>query len=374
MATIDVTEPWATRRIEAPTYVLSRWLFLRLLGVVYLVAFLSLVPQVTGLVGEHGLLPARPFLDRASAIYGGAAYRLFPTLCWLGASDATLQALCWAGVALALLLIAGVAQVPVLLLLWVDYLSLSVAGQTFLWFQWDALLLETGLLAILVIELGVPWLILAPQRWRYLRYAGCALLVAGQLAIALTGNYGFFNLLAIVLCVPLLDDAVLRRVLPLALTAGEPEPRWRQYAVRGLATVLAVLAVLAFAHEIAQTLPGVRRPLENPLLDAVAPLRSVNGYGLFRVMTTERPEIVIEGSDDTLHWREYGFPWKPGDVARRPRFMAPHMPRLDWQMWFAGLDPAGAQAWLLPLLRNILEGTPQVLELLGEHPFPARPP
>ena len=107
MATIDVTEPWATRRIEAPTYVLSRWLFLRLLGVVYLVAFLSLVPQVTGLVGEHGLLPARPFLDRAFAIYGGAAYRLFPTLCWLGASDATLQALCWAGVALALLLIAG---------------------------------------------------------------------------------------------------------------------------------------------------------------------------------------------------------------------------------------------------------------------------
>src|SRR5437870_425710 len=72
MATIDVTEPWATRRIEAPTYVLSRWLFLRLLGVVYLVAFLSLVPQVTGLVGEHGLLPARPFLDRAFAIYGGA--------------------------------------------------------------------------------------------------------------------------------------------------------------------------------------------------------------------------------------------------------------------------------------------------------------
>ena len=460
MATIDVTEPWATRRIEAPTYVLSRWLFLRLLGVVYLVAFLSLVPQVTGLVGEHGLLPARPFLDRASAIYGGAAYRLFPTLCWLGASDATLQALCWAGVALALLLIAGVAQVPVLLLLWVDYLSLSVAGQTFLWFQWDALLLETGLLAILfaptqlvpsltteraplaparwlvwgllfrlmvlsgatklasgdptwrhltaldyhfwtqplppwpawyaqwlpewlhramtlailVIELGVPWLILAPQRWRYLRYAACALLVAGQLAIALTGNYGFFNLLAIVLCVPLLDDAVLRRVLPLALTAGEPEPRWRQYAVRGLAAVLAVLAALAFAREIAQTLPGVRRPLENPLLDAVAPLRSVNGYGLFRVMTTERPEIVIEGSDDTLHWREYGFPWKPGDVARRPRFMAPHMPRLDWQMWFAGLDPAGAQAWLWPLLRNILEGTPQVLELLGENPFPARPP
>ena len=463
MATIGITEPWATRPSEAPTYVLSRWLFLRLLGVVYLVAFLSLCPQVTGLVGEQGLLPAGAFLERAHAIYGAAAVRLFPTLCWLGAGDAMLRALCWTGVVLALLLIAGVAQTPVLLLLWVDYLSISVAGQTFLWFQWDALLLETGLLAvlfaptqllpsltteraplaparwlmwgllfrlmvlsgvtklasadptwrhltaldyhfwtqplppwpawyahwlpawthkamtlaILTIEVGVPWLMLAPPRWRHAgraRHAACAILILGQLGIALTGNYGFFNLMAIVLCVPLLDDALMRRVLPLPLTAGPPEPRWRVYAVRGLAPVLALLALLAFAREIAQTVPGVRRPLENPLLDAVAPLRSVNGYGLFRVMTTERPEIVIEGSDDTLHWKEYGFRWKPGDVTRRPAFMAPHMPRLDWQMWFAGLDPAGAQPWLLTLLRRLLAGTPQVLGLLGDNPFPARPP
>jgi hypothetical protein len=54
--------------------------------------------------------------------------------------------------------------------------------------------------------------------------------------------------------------------------------------------------------------------------------------------------------------------------------MAPHMPRLDWQMWFAGLDPAGAQPWLLPLLRHLLGGTPQVLGLLGENPFPEQPP
>src|SRR4029077_20811655 len=89
------------------------------------------------------------FLARAHAIYGSSAYRLFPTLCWLGASDGMLEGLCWAGVVLSLLLLAGVAQVPVLFLLWVCYLSLSGAGQTFLWFQWDALLLETGLLALL---------------------------------------------------------------------------------------------------------------------------------------------------------------------------------------------------------------------------------
>jgi len=431
---------------------------------VYFVAFVSLTLQITGLVGDHGILPAGGFLERAHAAYGSGAYRLFPTLCWLGAGDGMLRALGWAGAALAVLLMAGVAQGPVLLLLWLCYLSLAVVGQTFLWFQWDGLLLETGLLAvwygptqlrpslarerapstamrwlvwglvfrlmvlsgitklasgdptwlhltaldyhfwtqplppwpawyahwlpdwthramtlaIIAIELFAPWLIVVPERWggRRARYAACGLLVLGQLGIALTGNYGFFNLLAIVLCLSLLDDAALERVLPLRLAAGDPEPRWKQYAVRGLAPLLALLGVLAFAREIAQTWPGTRGggAFANPLLDAVAPLRSVNGYGLFRVMTTERFEIVIEGGADSVHWREYRFRWKPGDPTRRPAFVAPHMPRLDWQMWFAALNPEGAREWLVPLLRHLLVGTPEVLALLGENPFPGAPP
>ena len=443
-----------------PTYVLSRWLFLRLLGVVYFVAFVSLALQITGLVGDHGILPAGEFLRQAHATYGSGAYRLFPTLCWLGTSDGMLRALGWAGAALALLLVAGVAQAPVLLLLWIGYLSLTVAGQNFLWFQWDGLLLETGLLAvlyapiqlrpsltcerapstvmrwlvwgllfrlmflsgvtklasgdpawrhlsaldyhfwtqplptwpawyaqwtpawmhramtlvILALELLVPWLIFVPERWRRARYVGCALLVLGQLAIALTGNYGFFNLLAIVLCVPLLDDGVLERVLPLRLAATEPEPRWQRYAIRGVAPALALLSLLAFAREIVQTLPTSRGALDNPLLRAVEPLRSVNGYGLFRVMTTERFEIVVEGSRDGVRWSEYGFRWKPGDVRRGPAFVAPHMPRLDWQMWFAALNPEGAREWLPSLLRHVLTGTPEVLALLGDDPFPDAPP
>jgi lipase maturation factor 1 len=462
--TPDITEGLATRA-GPPTYVLSRWCFLRLLGVVYFVAFVSLALQITGLVGDHGILPAGGFLQRAHAAYGSGAYRLFPTLCWLGASDGMLRALSWAGAALALVLVAGLAQAPVLLLLWISYLSLTVAGQTFLWFQWDGLLLETGLLAVLyaptqlrpslkcerapspvmrwlvwglllrlmllsgitklasgdptwlhftaldyhlwtqplptwpawyaqwlpewmhrgmtmaiiAIELLVPWFILVPERWggpraRTARRAACGVLVFGQVAIALTGNYGFFNLLTIVLCVSLLDDAALQRVLPLRLAAGSPEPRWKRYAIRGLAPPLVLLAALTFAGEIVQTLPGTRGTFANPLVDAVAPLRSVNGYGLFRVMTTERFEIVIEGGADTVHWREYRFRWKPGDPARRPAFVAPHMPRLDWQMWFAALNPEGARDWLVPLLRHLLQGTPEVLSLLGENPFPSAPP
>src|SRR2546423_5387535 len=142
--TMEVTEAWATHPGDLPPYLLSRWLFLRLLGVVYFVAFVSLMVQVPGLVGEHGILPAGAFLQRAHALYGSAAYRLFPTVCWLGSSDGMLRLLCWGGAALALLLIAGVAPAPILLLLWVVYPSLSAAGQSFLWFQGAGLLREAG--------------------------------------------------------------------------------------------------------------------------------------------------------------------------------------------------------------------------------------
>jgi hypothetical protein len=106
--------------------------------------------------------------------------------------------------------------------------------------------------------------------------------------------------------------------------------------------------------------------------DSLSPVRSVNSYGLFAVMTTDRPEIVIEGSDDAVTWREYGFRYKPGDLKRPPRWAAPHQPRLDWQMWFAALGPA--PSWFYQLLERLLEGTPEVLALFERNPFPDHPP
>jgi len=135
---------------------MSRRLFLRLLALVYLVAFASLATQMTGLVGERGILPVSEFLDRARATYGSEAYRYFPTLLWFSPTDTLLTLICWSGVALSVLLLIGVAPIISALLLWVLYLSLTIAGQVFLQFQWDALLLETGLLAILY----------APPVWR----------------------------------------------------------------------------------------------------------------------------------------------------------------------------------------------------------------
>jgi hypothetical protein len=105
------------------------------------------------------------------------------------------------------------------------------------------------------------------------------------------------------------------------------------------------------------------------LLNWVAPLDSVNGYGLFRVMTTERPEIVVDVSDDGMTWKEYPFRWKPGDVRRRPAFVQPHMPRLDWQMWFAALGPESAREWLSRLVERLSADDADVTRLLGPNPL-----
>jgi lipase maturation factor 1 len=92
-------------------------------------------------------------------------------------------------------------------------------------------------------------------------------------------------------------------------------------------------------------------------------------------MTTQRPEIVIEGSDDGIEWKSYGFRYKPDDdLARRPRFCTPHMPRLDWQLWFAAMGEMNDSPWTILLMRRLLEGSPPVLALIGHNPFPDAPP
>jgi hypothetical protein len=113
---------------------------------------------------------------------------------------------------------------------------------------------------------------------------------------------------------------------------------------------------------------------ERAVLDPIAPLRSINGYGLFRVMTTTRPEITVEGTLDGRTWVEYPFRWKPVRTDVRPRFVAPHMPRLDWQMWFAALGPRGSAWWLERFAQRLLDGEPDVLELLGADPFAGKRP
>jgi hypothetical protein len=106
----------------------------------------------------------------------------------------------------------------------------------------------------------------------------------------------------------------------------------------------------------------------------VEPLRIANAYGLFAVMTTQRNEIIVEGSYDGVDWRAYEFRYKPGDVTRRPSWNIPHQPRLDWQMWFAALDDPRNVTWFPRFLQRLLENEPSVLALLERNPFPDKPP
>src|SRR6266478_9457973 len=139
--------------VRPPTYFWARRWFLRALGVIYLIAFVSLWVQVDGLIGSDGMSPLNQFLPAVHAQLGKDAYALLPTLCWFNSSNAFLHFLCGGGVILSLLLIFGIAPALSLVALFAFYLSLTIAGQIFLSFQWDILLLETGFLSIFL----APW-------------------------------------------------------------------------------------------------------------------------------------------------------------------------------------------------------------------------
>jgi hypothetical protein len=91
-------------------------------------------------------------------------------------------------------------------------------------------------------------------------------------------------------------------------------------------------------------------------------------------MTTSRLEIVVEGSKDGATWLEYQFKYKPGNVNRRPRWVEPHQPRLDWQMWFAALGNYRNNPWIVNFMFRLLQGSPEVLALVERNPFPSTPP
>jgi predicted DCC family thiol-disulfide oxidoreductase YuxK len=436
------------RDYAPPRFELVSWLFLRAIGLIYLAAFISFGVQALGLIGSHGILPLPGLIDAIKHYFGAERYWLFPMVFWLDSSDSAIQAACWAGVALSLLLVFNVVPRLCLLLLYVLYLALFYAGQDFMTFQWDLLLLEAGFLALLLsitprlgiwllrwllfrfmflsgavkllsgdpawaslsalsyhfqtqplptplawyaqqfppsvlasatavtffIELVLPFLIFCPRRLRFVAAFGFLLL---QISILLTGNYNFFNLLTMVLCLALFDDAALHNILPqhlIRLLQQRARVVGQGEIVSIVAGSLALLIVVMSGVQFYTIFSG-RTPVVAKWIDyGAAPLRIVNTYGVFAVMTTERSEIIIEGSDDGIHWKEYDFKYKPGDLKRRPPWNIPHQPRLDWQMWFAALGIESRHPWFSRLLQRLLENSPEVIALLDANPFPDKPP
>jgi lipase maturation factor 1 len=152
-------------------------------------------------------------------------------------------------------------------------------------------------------------------------------------------------------------------------TMPRPSMHWAAIAVLLVTLPLNTMLILS-AFKPRTAWPG---PIA-ALYDYVEPFRIVNGYGLFRVMTKSRPEIILEGSADGIDWRAYEFKWKPGDLNRPPPWVAPHQPRLDWQMWFAALGTYRQNPWFVRLAVRLLENNPSVTGLLARNPFPNQPP
>ncbi|MBI5245702.1 MAG: lipase maturation factor family protein [Elusimicrobia bacterium] len=209
------------------------------------------------------------------------------------------------------------------------------------------------------VELGAPLLLLLPRRPRA---AGALAIAFLMLVIAATGNYGFFNLITIVLCLACLDDRFLN--------APEAPPGALPSRMRTRMLGLLALASLTISFFETASIVGKMPPAPvRGLIAAVSPLRSFNRYGLFAVMTRTRDEIAVEVSADGHEWREWPFPYKPGDARRAPPWVAPHMPRLDWQMWFAALGEPGDSPWFNNLLVRLLQNDKDVQGLLGPHPL-----
>ena len=255
---------------------------------------------------------------------------------------------------------------------------------------------QGAVLGTFAAELVAPFLVLAWGRGRHLRHAGAAAIVGLQLGIGATGNYGFFGLLTIVLCLPLLDDRLLR-VRP-SVPARLPAPRRvaagaQRVAAGALAVPIVALSALQL-HDLWGA-PGLRLDRRQVDQGVVAtfredgwlpalrlaelraqPFLSVNAYGLFRVMTTERPGVRVQGSLDGETWVDYPFRWQVDALDERPGWAQPHMPRLDWQLWFESLrrQPYRTTPWFGNLLRRLLDAEPAVLGLLAEDPFDGRKP
>ena len=448
--------------LQPQAYTLTVKLFLRLLALVYLSAFTSFALQARGLIGIEGILPLADYFAAISQSMGREKYWLLPSIFWLSDSDASIQLVSWAGVLLSLLLLFNILPVLNLLLLYLCYLSLVSAGQVFMSYQWDILLLECGFLAIFLVkhpklfvwlyrwllfrfmlqsglvkllsgdanwqqltalefhfqsqplptifawyahqlpefllqagvlftfavELLVPFLILLPRRPRLI---ACLAIGLFQLCILAIGNYNFFNLLTLALCLLLLDDQYLKAVSRLlarvlvkkdnkTFTPGgvtQTACQKSKTATAGslLAAIIALFYLLQSSLYLAYTgrfgnLPATARAV----LAWSAPFHLANSYGVFAVMTTKRLEIVFEGSNDGIHWQAYHLPYQAGDITRAPVWAIPHQPRLDWQLWFAALKVPQIPSWVDGVIYGLLLDSKPVLSLFADNPFAQQPP
>ncbi len=352
---------------------------------------------------------------------------------WRAVTDSTLVLGTMVGATLAVVALCGVRPRICMALSTVLYFGYTIACRTFLSFQWDNLLIECGMLAsflptdrpapaahllfrlltfklyfesgiakwqseiedwhdgsamafyyetaplptalawyahnlpawwhafesrtTLVLELVLPFAIFGPRK---ARLAVAIVFTAFQLIDIATANYGFFCFLAAILHLFLLEDRDLPRKLQEA--SVEVPRRWTKLWPAGVG-VYAVLSLLG----------GLRAFTDVSVSTPIDHLRVVNTYHLFASITRERiePELALQLRDGT--WQTMEMWHKAGDPARRPGWVAPHQPRLDFQLWFFGLGFRGRPpSYVMALLTRACR-EPDVIQSLFRQPLPRDP-
>lgn len=310
------------------------------------------------------------------------------------------------------------------------------------------------------IELVVPFAFFSP--FKILKRYAFWLQILFQLSIIVTGNYTFFNLLTMVLCVSLLDgeffgyqnpaaagrsaitkiisrsfsytlvgfsvfytikffglnlnpdrtisskimfkrvdlDWFISIAVPYSLVLGfvtlgstlvqsvvvclfDMKGIWKKLSslvscifYGGVCFLLFTVTLVPFTSLHKETGRALWEPVKD-MYTASSKYHVTSSYGLFRRMTGVggRPEVILEYSDDANGpWKEYHFKFKPGNVSASPLFVAPHQPRLDWQMWFAALSEYHDNPWILSLSYRLLHGERTVMKLIDEKLAPTTPP
>lgn len=447
------------------SYTKAHVIFMRLLGLINLIIFTSILVQFRGLIGQDGILPLQSFFDFVNSQLGLDKFYLVPTLFWISSTNTAIIALAALGAILSIVVMIGFLHPLILLALYLLHLSFVVGGQAFMTFQWDALALEVGFLAIffasysrrihflftfllfrLVFSSGLAKLLSGDEAWRNLsalkhhfatqplptplayymgqfptvvlqsmtfatlatelalpffffmprraRIFAAYVTITSQTMIAATGNYGFFNLLAIALSLLLLDNQHLGRFSKIAITAKT----WMPKKPTGLAAsihtsafvLLLFFAVLRLLTQFVipppesttkMSLGDYTKDFIHTATNITAPYKIVNAYGLFANITTTRAQIIFEGSADNKKWTEYKYRYQPDDPSEAPSMGLVYLPRMDWQMWFIALQarqlvtikdyqprPQYVNPLLVQMARRLLENEKTVTSLFDNVP------
>jgi hypothetical protein len=421
----------------ADAYGLTRTVFQRALGLIYLIAFINAVNEFKPLLGERGLLPVTDWVR-------AVPFRETPSLFYFAPRDAAFTAAAWAGVILSSLVVAGIADryswwlsAIVWAILWALYLSFVNVGQTFYGFGWESILLEAGFYAIFLgsARTAPQLIMILLVRWL------CFRVMFGAGLIKLRGDPCWYDMTC-------LDYHYETQPMPNPLSwFFHWGPLWTHRAgvwfnhfaelivpfglflPQPVASIAGILVIVFQATIMASgnlswlnlltmvlAIPAIRIPAQAPafappslphkvVVGAVAamvvwmsvrpvrnmlsprqvmntaynPLHLVGTYGAFGGITRQRFEVVVEGTDEPVitestKWREYEFRGKPTATCRMPPQVAPYHLRLDWLMWFAAMSDASDEPWFIRFLGKLLQGDPATLSLLRFNPFPDAPP